>query len=66
MRQIAIPAGLIAAATGIRMTLTYDLPATDSAMLNAIRLVVVRRCWPNCSSASAPSSGAITSPIAPG
>lgn len=37
---LVLPAGLIAAATGIWMTLTYDLPATDSAMLNAIRLVV--------------------------
>lgn len=37
---LVLPAGLIAAATGVWMTLTYDLPATDSAALNAIRLVV--------------------------
>lgn len=38
--RIVLPAGLVAALTGLWMTLTYALPPTDGAALNAIRLVV--------------------------
>lgn len=38
--RLVVPTGLIAAATGIWMTLYYDLPPMDGAILNAIRLVV--------------------------
>lgn len=38
--RVLVPTGLVAAVTGVWMTLTYDLPPMDGAMLNAIRLVV--------------------------
>lgn len=36
--RLIVPMGLIAAATGIWMTLAYDLPPMDGKALNAIRL----------------------------
>lgn len=38
--RIVVPTGLVAAATGIWMTLFYELPAMDGAILNAIRILV--------------------------
>ncbi len=38
--RLVVPTGLISAATGIWMTLYYDLPPMDGRVLNAIRLAV--------------------------
>jgi uncharacterized membrane protein len=38
--RLVVPTGLISAATGIWMTLYYDLPPMDGKILNAIRLAV--------------------------
>lgn len=38
--RVVVPAGLAAAASGIWMTLFYDLPAKDTLVLNGVRLLV--------------------------
>ncbi|GLY18420.1 membrane protein [Kineosporia sp. NBRC 101677] len=38
-RVVLLPAGMAAALSGLWMTLAYDLPEWDSALLNAFRLV---------------------------
>lgn len=38
--RVLIPAGMAAAASGLWMTVFYDLPASDGAVLGAMRLVV--------------------------
>ncbi|MCL1872042.1 MAG: DUF2306 domain-containing protein [Promicromonosporaceae bacterium] len=38
--RVLVPAGLLTAASGIWMTLTYDLPAKDTPVVDGARLVV--------------------------
>lgn len=38
--RVVVPAGIVAALSGLWMAVSYDLPATDNAVLEAIRLVV--------------------------
>jgi uncharacterized membrane protein len=40
MGRVVVPAGIVAALSGMWMTLFYDLPASDGAALGAVRLVL--------------------------